>query len=328
MATSKYVKEATKLGASKYAPVVAQIAANAASNTGAYNTGTTQQVGSLNAALGSMEAANATTQKRLGELGTESGTLYQQALAKSQSDWSAQQERMNQTNSNLMSSLQSEMAARGLTTQTGAASRMTNNMTFGNNISSAIQTMNEGALTRQGAAAGDTYKQMQGSAQMLHTGYTSRARGTTQAALNELYNTYLQKELELQGQKTVTEKEKQDYIYQTAMTLKEKAQQAAAEKAQAAAQNAISQGRLNLDTQKFQVNTQLAYDKMEAKAAQDNIANKLKAEGFSHKKAMDIATLAVKKGTLDLNVEKFRSAGANTGMSNARVQEIIAGLGS
>jgi len=328
MATSKYVKEATKLASSKYSPVFAQIAANEAMNRGAYDTGSTQQISGLNAELGSMEAAQATSQKQLGTLATESGTLYQQALAKSQTDWAAQQAKMNQTNTNLMSSLQSEMAARGLSTSTGAQSQMANNAVFGGNLSSAIQTMNQGALTRQGAAAQDTFKQMKGSGTMLHQGATSRARGSTQSSLNELYNLYLQKQLELQGQKTVTEKEKGDYITQTAMTLKEQAAQRAAAKAQAAAQAAAAAGNLGYKYDALQVNTQYKYDALASKTAQTDIANKLKGEGFSHKKAMDIANLAIKKGALDLNIEKFRTGGGTNSMSNAKIAEIIAGLGS
>jgi len=327
--TDKYLTEATQLGTSKYSPVFAQIAANEASNKGAYSTGSSQRINALNAELGSMEAANATTQKKLGDLGTESGTMYQQALAKSQSDFQNQQYKTNITNTNLMSSLQSEMAARGLTGTTAGQQRLATNAAFGNNLAGAVNEINQGALMRQGTNAQDTFGQMKGSGQMLHQTSTSGARGEARSALDQLYNTYLEKELEMQGQKTVTEKEKSDYILQTRMTLKEQAAQAAAAKAQAAAQSAAAAGNLNYKYEALKVGTQYKYDALASKTAQNDIANQLKERGFSHKQAMDIANLSVKKGALDLNWEKFKSGGGTkSGMSNERVAEIIASLGS
>jgi hypothetical protein len=321
--TDKFLAEATRLGTSKFSPAFAQIAANAASNLGAYNTGSSQRTNALNAEIGSIMASGATTQKKLGQLGTETASVYQQAMAKSQSDYSAQQQQTNQFNTGLLTSLQSERNARGLSMTSAGENNLAGNMTYGNNIAQAIQTANQGSMTRQGSMAQDTITGMKGSSSMMDNSAQSGARGLAQSELMSLYNAYLQKHQELEGQKTVTEKEKGDYILQTRMTLKDQAAQAKAEAQQRALQASIASGNLAYKNTALQVNTQYKYDKLASDVSQKDIENKLKAQGFSHKQATDIAKQTLSRDKFNLDVNKFNWSKLNPKASTSNNTQAI-----
>jgi hypothetical protein len=97
------------------------------------------------------------------------------------------------------------------------------------------------------------------------------------------------------------------------LTLKEKKAAEKAAKAQAKMQAAIAQGNLDFKNMKFQVDTQYKYDKLAADRAKTDIANKLKAKGFSHKEAMDKAKLALSQ---DKNLREWQKYKSNpNGMS-------------
>jgi hypothetical protein len=302
---NKYLAEATRLADSRYSAAFEQIAANTRSNLTAYNSGAGQRVTSLNKELGSMQAAHVATQGQLKGLETQTGTLYQQALAKSQESGSQAQAKQNSMATGLMTSLQSERAARGLETTTGTESNLASNQGKQGELLSAINQSNEGALTRQGTAAQGMMKGIQGSEMLLDTSHKSAAKGLAQSELMGLYNTYLQKKMELEGERTVTEKERGDYIVQTELTLKEQARQRAAQKAAAALQASIAAGNLGYKYEALGVNTQYKYDSLAAKTAQNDIQNEFKRMGLSNSMSKDLYNRSVTNAKLQLAIDKF-----------------------
>lgn len=303
--TNKYLAEATRLAKSRYSAAFEQIAANTRSNLTAYNTGASQRIASLNKELGSMEAAHKATQTELKNLGTQTGTLYQQALAQSQETGKQAIADQNSRATGLMTSLQSERAARGLESTTGTENNFASNLGKQGELLSAINQSNQGALTRQGANAQAMLSGIQGSEMLLDTTHKSAAKGLTQSDLMNLYNTYLQKKMDLEGERTVTEKERGDYIVQTEMTLKEQARQRAAAKAAASLQASIASGNLNYKYEALKTNTQITYDKMAASKAQKDIENQLKRDGLSASIAKSLAAQASKDKDFALKLDKF-----------------------
>jgi hypothetical protein len=155
-------------------------------------------------------------------------------------------------------------------------------------------------------------KGIQGSEMLLDTSHKSAAKGLAQSELMGLYNTYLQKKMELEGERTVTEKERGDYIVQTELTLKEQARQRAAQKAAAALQASIAAGNLGYKydslaarQENFQVTTQYKYDALSQKAAQSAITNDLKAQGLSASVAKALAAQGSKDREFGLKLDKF-----------------------
>lgn len=303
--TNKYLAEATRLANSRYSAAFEQIAANSRSNLSAYNTGSTQRITNLNKELGSMEVAHQGAQKGLTALGVQTGTLYQQALAQSQNDAQKATAQQNSMANGLATSLQSERAARGLDTTTGAESRLTDSSVKQNELLASIQGLNQGALTRQGANAQDLMTSFKVSEGFLDTTHKSAAKGLAQSELMSLYNSYLQQKQQLEGERTVTEKERGDYIVQTEMTLKEQARQRAAAKAAAAAQAAIAAGNLGYKYEALKVNTQYKYDSLSAKSAQKDIENQLKKAGLKASIAKGLATQSLNNSKFQLALDKF-----------------------
>lgn len=281
----KLADQAKKLASSKYAPIFAQIAANRTSNQSAYDAFTDQRIAALNREYGSIKAAGATTAANLTKYGDESASMYQQALAQSQKTYEDTANRVAQSNSNLLSSLAAERAARGLEAQT--ENDLSRGMAHRNEMLAGINEINKGALERQGTSATDTFRMMKGSSEMIQNSASSAARGSAQGSLDDAYKNFLAKLQELETQETVTKKEKADYRYQTLLTLKEQARQAKAEAAALAqeyaykgavlsetqrhnmANEANTQSRLNLDAAKFTA----SQNKSSAKTKGFNAAN-------------------------------------------------------
>lgn len=326
--TSSTRKQAEQLGASKYASALEAIKQQLSSNTTQYNSSTSQRIGALDRELGSISAAEATTLKLLGGLKDSTATTYQQAIAQSQQNSAETQAARSQANSNMLSSMEAEAKARGLSSGTGGSyGEYATRLASQDALMNAVSSMNQGALQRAGLNAQDMFSRQQGSASLLSGTAQSMSRGNAQRILDELYNTYLGERSKLEGQHATTLLEKGDYINQTYLTLKEKAAQAKAAKAQAAMQNAIAQGNLNYKNTKLKVDTQYKYDKLASDTAQKDIANKLKAEGFSHKKAMDVAQLLLKQQGHKLNVDKFNWQMANPNKSaGTNITDLIASI--
>lgn len=320
--------QAEQLGQSKYAPVLEAIRQQQLSNLSMYNTGNSQRIGSLDRELGSIQAGESSAIKQLGDLGTATATRYQQALASSQQNSAASQAARNQQNSNMLSSLQAEARARGLGGNTGGAlSEFSTRLGSQSNLMDAINASTQSGLQMQGLNAQDSLTRQQGMSKMMSNTAQSRSRGDAQRELDALYNTYLTQKQALEGEEAGKLLEKGDYINQTYMVLKEKAAQAAAQKAQQKAAAAIAAGNLAYKNTALQVNTQYKYDKLASDTAQKDIQNKLKAEGFSHQKAMDIANLAIKQGKYNLDVQKFDWSKLNPGKSaSANWADIIASI--
>jgi hypothetical protein len=303
--TNKYLAEATRLANSRYSAAFEQIAANSKSNLAAYDQGALQRRQGLNRELGSMEAAHKATQGTLKGLETQTGTLYQQAMSQSQESGNQALAAQNSRATGLMTSLQSERAARGLDTTTGTENNFASSQGKQSELLSSINQLNQGALSRQGTNAQDTMKGMQASEMFLDTTHKSAAKGLAQSELMNLYNTYLEKKMSLEGERTVTEKERGDYIVQTEMTLKEQARQRAAAKAAAALQASIAAGNLGYKYEALNVNTQYKYDSLSARTAQNDITNKLKEAGLSNKMANDLYSRSLNSTKLQLALDKF-----------------------
>jgi YD repeat-containing protein len=205
----------------------------------------------------------------------------------------------------LMTSLQSETAARGLSQPSSSQAMLGYNQGKQTELLSSINQLNQGALTRQGANAQDTMKGAQASEMFLDTTHKSEAKGLAQSELMGLYNSYLQQKMQLEGERTVTEKERGDYIVQTEMTLKEQARQRAAQKAAAAASAAIAAGNLGYKYEALKVNTQYKYDSLSNRTAQKDIENQLKKAGLTASISKGIASQSLNNQKLQLALDKF-----------------------
>lgn len=323
--TTSLWSQATRLGTSKYAPALEAVAQQQKGNLSLYNTGADQRTSSLSRELGSIQAAGATTNKLLEGLKGSTGNAFQTAIAESQKNSAATQIARNQANSSMLSSLQAEARARGIgsTDSSEFASRLSSQDAVMNSVAS----MNQGALSRGKQNALLSLTEEQGMSSMMTNTAGSGARGAAQTELDQLYNQYVTQRQALEGENAVKLLEKGDYINQTYLVLKEKAAQEKAAKAQAKAASAIAAGNLAYKNTALKVNTQYKYDALAAKTAQTDIANKLKAEGFSHKRAMDIANMALKQSKYNLDVEKFDWSKLNPGgNTNQKIADIIASI--
>lgn len=313
---SKLQKEAERLGKSKYAGALTELDMNEDTNLKLYGSASDQRRAAIDREIGSINAAGATTNKQIGDLGTNNATAYQQAMANSQSNTQALMDRVNTNNTNMLSSLQAEMKNRGVE-NVGEYSNLQGNLGKNNELLAAVGSIQHGSLQTQAGLADQRFKGMQASSSMLQNTAASGARGQAQTDMMDLYNKYLEKQQELDTAQVKTKLEKGDYINQTYLTLKEKAAQRAAEKAQAKLQAAIASGNLAYKNTALQVGTQYKYDKLASDVAQKGIENKLKEKGFSVTKAKAIADMANKSGRLDLDWQKFEWNKANPKKSAA-----------
>jgi hypothetical protein len=320
--------KAEKLGESKYASALEAINQQRESNRSMYDSATGQRVSALDREMGSISAAGATTNKQLEDLKGATATSYQQALAQSQQNSAATQAARNQANSSMLSSLEAEAKARGLSSGTGGqATELATRLGSQDSTMSAVAEMNKGALERTGEIAKDSLTMAQGSASMLTGSAKSGARGDAQRALDTMYQTYLAERNQLAGTEATTKLDMNDYINQTYLTLKEKKAAEKAAEAQAKLQAQIAQGELNYKNTKLQTDTQYKYDKLASDTAQKDIANKLKAQGFSHKKAMDLANLLLKKNKGQMDLDKWNWKKANPDSSaTTNLSDLIASL--
>lgn len=322
---SKSLRQARSLGKSKYAPALELVTRQRNSNRQSYDTASQQRVAALNAEYGSLEAADSATKKFLDNLKTESGNVYQQAVANSQQRVQAAQGARESQNTALLSRMQADAVNRGLTSASTAD--LSTKLTASDDIMTAQGNIQTDALQRMGLLSQSGLDKALIGTQMVSNTQKSGARGAATSALDELYRTYQSERSKLEGEEAKLQLEKQDYINQTYMTLKEKAEAKKAAEAQAKLQARIASGNLNFKKEQFKVNTQYKYDKLAADTAIKNMANKLKAEGFSHKKAMDLAKLALQKRGSDLQWQKFDWSKANPAASaSANIQDLIASL--
>lgn len=313
---SKSLLLARKLAKSKYAPVLKELEDNANTNTTMYNSAGSQRKESLDRELGSISAAGATTQKNIAGYAADTGNLYQQAMSKSQSDSALEKTRSDQANTALMSSLESERVARGLSGSSGMQADAAKGASQRSDATSAMQAINEGALTRQGLNAQDSFKNMQASNEMLSNTAKSGARGTAQANMQELYTNWLGKKQELETALAKVTLEKQDYENSTYLTLKDKAAQAKAEAQQQALQAALAQGNLaykydslaantQYKNDALATNTQYKYDSLAQKTAKETLDRKLKRRGLRTSEAKALSDALFKQKNFDFDVEKF-----------------------
>jgi hypothetical protein len=323
--TSKSLKQAKALGKSKYAPALELITRQRNSNRQSYDTTAQQRVSALNAEMGSLEAADKATKEFLGNLKSRSGTIYQQAMEKSQQSNAAAQASRQSANTALLSRMQADAINRGLSDT--AAADVSTKLTTNDTLLSGVGEINRAAIERMGLISQSKLDNADIGVQMVANTAKSSARGSATSALDEMYRTYQSERSKLEGEEVKTQLEKQDYINQLYMTLKEKAAAAKAAKAQAAMQAKIASGNLNYKNTKLKIDTQYKYDKLAADNAIKSMAQKLQAEGFSHKKALDLAKLALQKKGSDLQWEKFNWSKANPSASaSTNLADLIAGL--
>lgn len=303
---SKEYTQAWGLGESKYAPALKEIEMTGKSNTDLYTSASSQRKGAIDREIGSINAAGATSRKTIGDLGAGNQTMYQQAVAQSQSNTKELLSKVDQNNSNMLSSLQAEIKARGGSPEDYAyLSPLTRQTAQTGETLAAVGEMNRGALQAQQGMDQTRTTSLQAMADMMATTGASQARGKAQTDMNELYNKWLARKGELDTANAKTKLEKGDYVNQTYLTLKEKKEAEKAAAAQAKLQAQIASGNLEYKNTKLKVDTQYKYDALAQKQAQKDIENKLKERGFTHKRAVDLAKLAVQQSSDKRNWEKF-----------------------
>ena len=321
-------RQARDLGASKFAPFLEAINQQRAANRSMYDTATQERVSALDRELGSIQASGSTAQKTLADLKTSTGNEYQQAIAQSQQNSAAVQAARNQANSNMLSSLEAEAKARGLSSGTGGAyAEAATQLGSQDSAMAMMAMMNQGSLESMKAITEQGLTSAQAMSGMLDTTAKSQARGQAQGSLDDLFRTYLSERNSLAGTEATTQLEKQDYINQTYLTLKEKKAAEKAAEAQALLQQQIAQGELNYKNTKLQVDTQYKYDKLAQDKALKEIANQLKAQGFSAKQAKDQAELLLKNKKFQLDSEKWNWKKANPdSAANMSISDFIASI--
>lgn len=225
--------QAKKLGSGKYAPVLKELEMNEATNTELYNNASTQRRQAIDREIGSIQASGATAQKRLGDLGTSSASMYQKSIADSQSNSQALLDKVNTNNTNMLSSLQASMKERGVE-NVGDYSNLQGNLGKQNELFAALGNNQRNALELQQGLADQQIKGQQASSTMLDTTAQSGARGAAQTNFDKLYTDWLTKQGELDTAQAKTMLEKGDYTNQTYLTLKKEAALRKQEKAQLA----------------------------------------------------------------------------------------------
>lgn len=325
----KLYVDAWGLGKSKYAPALSELDTGLKTNTDLYTNASNQRKAALDREIGSINAAGATGRTRIGATGEANQSMYQQAMAQSQTQTKDLLSAVGKNNSDMLSSMQAEIKARGGSPEDYAyLSPLTRNASQTNSNVAAVGELNRGALDRQAGIDRMMTGALQESASMLATTGASKARGQGQADFNDLYTRWLEQKNTLEGKKTATGLEQRDYTNQLYQTLKEKREAEKAAAAQAALQAKIASGNLNYKYEALKVGTQYKYDKLAADKAQNDIANKFKAAGFSHRKSMDLAKFALDQAKYGLDVKKFDWKKANPGGSNANatLADIIASM--
>lgn len=292
--TNSLLSQAQKLGEGKYAPALSQIESNLRSNQALYGSASNQRVQNLNREVGSITAAGQSANKNISDLGAHSQSLYQDAMSKSQKNNTDLLDKINSNNSSMLSSLQAEMRARGMTDYE-RLSPLTQDMHKRSELLAAMGQFGLNRLNEIGASSNEATKSKQFMSEMMKNTDISGAKGAAQSNLNELYNKFLEARLGLEGQKTSTKLEKEDYINQTYLTLKDRAAQNKAAMASAQAGAASAAANLAYKYEALKVNTKFKYDQLSSKTAQNDIANIFKEQGFAHKVAMDQANLILKK---------------------------------
>jgi hypothetical protein len=302
--TNGLLNQAKKLGKSKYAPALEVTKRQRNSNRQSYDTASQQRTTALNAEMGSLDAANSATKKFLTGLKGQSGNIYQQAMERSQQSNSAAQQTRQQENTQLLSSMQAAAAARGLS-DSSATTELASRLATNDTVLSGVGDNNKNAIERMGLIAQGRLDNASISTDMISNTDRSSARGAATSALDKLYTTYQSERSKLEGEDAKLHLEKQDYINQLYMTLKDKAAAQKAAKAQARIQGQIAAGNMAFKNTKLKVDTQFKYDKLSSDKAYKDVVNKLKAEGFSHKRAMDLARKALNEDKNKRDWEKF-----------------------
>jgi hypothetical protein len=303
------LKQAKKLGKSKYSPALSSVAHQRKSNRQSYDTASQQRIAALNAEMGSLEAADKATKDFLGNLKSQSGNLYQQAMLKSQQANTTAQVSRQQDNSQLLSKMQASAVARGLSDSTAA--NMSTKLSSNNEILTGVGEMNRGAIERMGLISQGSIDTAGIGESMVVNSSKSSARGAATSSLDKLYSTYQAERSNLEGETTKLRLEKQDYINQLYMTLKDKAKAEKAAKAQASMQASIAAGNLSFKNTKLKIDTQLSYDKLASDTAYKDVLVKLKKQGFKHKQALELAKLALQARSANLADRKFNWTMAN-----------------
>lgn len=323
---SSLLTKAKSLAKSKYAPVYAEISGQQGSNLSLYTGASKQRVDALNREVGSIAAAGATSKKYIGDLGTETASAYQKAMANSQTATQDFLQKAGANNSDLLSSLQAEMKAQGRTDYE-RLSPLTQDNKATSDLISALGQASYNRLNEGSALASKQTERQKEMADMMQTSDTSAARGAGQTDLSDLYNKFLAQRMELDTQTRKTKLEQSDYTMQTYETLKDKAAAAAAAKAAQKAAAAAAAGNLAYKYDALKVNTQYKYDSLAAKTAQQDIENRLKKAGLKASAAKQIAAQANKDREFALKVDKFnweKSKPANSKIDLAAAMAMFA----
>jgi hypothetical protein len=123
----------------------------------------------------------------------------------------------------MLSSLEAEAQRRGLSSGTGGAlQEMQTRLGSQDAVMNAVASMNQGSLERMGSMEQGKLNNADLMAAMVSTTAQSGARGDAQKSLDALHQTYLTERLGIEGERATKKLEKQDYINQTYLTLKEK----------------------------------------------------------------------------------------------------------
>lgn len=353
---SSLQSQAESLANYKYAAVIADLEGQRSTNRKLYDTSTGQRISALERELGSLGAADATAQARLSGLQTETGNAYQQAMSESQQRNASDLASRNKLNTDLLSSLQAERVARGLS-DTVSSNEAVTRLNAQNSAMTATDAASLAALQRMGLMSREHLNNRSASATMMSNTAKSGARGEAQKNLDDAFKAYWTQRLAIQAKQTEAKEEKKGYRTEVYLKLKEQAAAARAAAAQQALQerlaaanigykydaltastglgyakldstNAIASARQQFQYDKLKSDNKFRYDSLAAKKAQNQIANGLKAQGFSHRRAMDIANLTLKNNQFQLNVDKFNWSKANptTGGTKAKNSEIVNGI--
>lgn len=313
---SKLLTQAKKLGKDKYAGVLAELDSARSGNRKGYQAGSSQRVASVDREIGSINAAGATTTKSLDSNAALISLAYKKALEDTTARDTSRNAAIQQGNSNLLSSLQSEAAGRGIDTSFGQTGNpaLVEGMNNQSTLLAAQQSSNAAALERQGLSAGSAIEMLKAQAAMVGTSAASGARSKANAEITDMYNTYLKEKSRLSGEQAKTKLDQGSYTNETYLTLKDKAAAAKADaaarawdKKMAMAQLGMESSRLNADIAykdkklasdsayrdtKLKVDTQVKYDRMSDDSTYKNNLLKIKkllAKSTVSKSASDSA---------------------------------------
>lgn len=288
-------QQAKELSNAEYAGVIGQIGDTRTSGRNQYDRFTKDRQDSLARQIGSDRQTGEITGNVITGLRGESIGALDKAIAARNAATSARNETIQAQNSEALSNFEAEMKARGL--DAGAVEGLKQGMATQQGYRGRLSEIEAQGAEDQKSAAGRLYDVLSSQNETSKLNAEARAKAAAQADFSKQYGDYLTKDEALAADLAKAKKDRGSSYLNTYMTLKKEYQQRKAEEAANKLSAAVSMGkqassdyfkqaRLDLDTQKFGLDTkkfeqQIMRDIQNGTISQAKAIKDLKAAGMT-----------------------------------------------